>query len=122
MTGRTPTRPRATVYRPFPDEMPVDLVGDDAPLDDVRVAKLDGSVVGAYRLARVADDRFAIVALAVRAAHRGVGIGRWLLGHAIGIAESRGGRTVEACGPAGFLVPMGFVASGARFRLDLTPE
>ena len=116
-----------TVYRPFPGEVPSDLVGVDAPLDDVRVAKVDGQgsksrVVGAYRLVKVDDERFAIRALGVYPAFRGAGIGRWLLGHAIGIAESRGARIVDAEGPPGFLQPVGFVPRADGFRLVLTPE
>ena len=116
-----------TVYRPFPGEAPVDIVGADAPLDDVRIAKLNGDaaerrIAGAYRLAPVEADRFEIVALAVYPAYRGVGIGRWLLGHALGIAESRGGRLVDAKGPAGFLVPAGFERHNCGFRIVLTPE
>lgn len=116
-----------TVYRPFPGEVPGDLVGADAPLDDVRVAKVDGHgsksrVVGAYRLVKVDAGRFAIGALGVYPAFRGAGIGRWLLGHAIGIAESRGARIIDAEGPRGFLEPVGFTPHGGRFRLVLTPE
>ena len=117
-----------TVYRPFPGEVPGDLVGADAPLDDVRIAKVDSHgaesriVVGAYRLAKVDADRFAIRALGVYPAYRGVGIGRWLLGHAIGIAESRGARIVDANGPRGFLEPIGFKPRAGGFRLVLTPE
>ena len=116
-----------TVYRPFPGEVPCDLVGADAPLDDVRVAKVDedGSksrVVGAYRLAQVDAERFEIRALGVYPAFRGAGIGRWLLGHAIGIAESRGARVIDAEGPPGFLLPVGFAPREGAYRLVLTPE
>ena len=114
-----------TVYRPFPGEVPVDLVGADAPPDDVRIAKLDEPprrIVGAYRLAQVDAARFEIVALTVYPAYRGLGIGRWLLGHALGIAESRGARAVDADGPDGFLLPAGFKRRKCGFRLDLTPE
>ncbi|MCY3811975.1 MAG: GNAT family N-acetyltransferase [Gammaproteobacteria bacterium] len=121
-----------TVYRPFPGEVPCDLVGADAPLDDVRVAKVDGQgskshgstsrVVGAYRLVQVDAGRFAIRALGVYPAYRGAGIGRWLLGHAIGIAESRGARTIDAKGPPGFLKPVGFTPWAGGYRLVLTPE
>lgn len=114
--------PDVTVYRPFPGEVPTDLVGSNAALDDVRIAKLGGRVVGAYRLARVGADRFEVVALAVYPPYRRAGIGRWLLGHAIGLAESRGGRIVEAVGPACFLESAGFVRCVERFRLRLTPE
>lgn len=116
-----------TVYRPFPGEVPSDLVGADAPLDDVRVAKAKshGSksrVVGAYRLVQIDAERFAIRSLAVYPAFRGAGIGRWLLGHAIGIAESRGARTIDANGPPGFLEPAGFTPCAGGYRLVLTPE
>lgn len=121
-----------TVYRPFPGEVPCDLVGADAPLDDVRVAKMAGRgseshgsesrVVGAYRLARLDAERFAVRALGVYPAYRGAGIGRWLLGHAIGIAESRGARIIDAEGPPGFLQPVGFTPRAGGYRLVLTPE
>ena len=116
-----------TVYRPFPGEVPADLVGADAPLDDVRIAKVDGHgsksrIAGAYRLVEVDAGWFAIRALGVYPAFRGAGIGRWLLGHAIGIAESRGARVVDAEGPRGFLEPAGFTQHGGGFRLVLTPE
>ena len=119
--------PDVTVYRPFPGEVPCDLVGVDAPLDDVRIAKVGGPgsksrVVGAYRLVQVDAERFAIRALGVYPPYRGVGIGRWLLGHAIGIAESRGARVIDAKGPPGFLQPVGFKPRAGGHRLVLTPE
>ena len=103
-------------------EVPSDLVGDGAELNDVRVAKFDDRVVGAYRLAKVGADRFEIAALAVYPDFRGVGIGRWLLGHAIGIAESRGGRVIDATGPERFFLAAGFIPQDRGFRLLLTPE
>ena len=116
-----------TVYRPFPGEVPCDLVGANAPLDDVRIAKTDAQgsksrVVGAYRLVQVDAERFRIRALGVYPAYRGAGIGRWLLGHAIGIAESRGARIIDATGPPGFLQPVGFTPRKGSYRLVLTPE
>ena len=116
-----------TVYRPFRGEVPCDLVDPDAPLDDVRVAKVAGHgspsrIVGAYHLAQVDAERFAIRALGVYPAFRGVGIGRWLLGHAIGIAESRGARIIHAEGPPGFLQPVGFTPRPGGYHLVLTPE
>ena len=84
------------VYPPYPHEDPRHLVGttDDGEL--VRVAKLDGRVIGAYRLVRTGQTRYAIKALVVDENYRGHGIGRWLLGHAIGIAELKGGRVIDA--------------------------
>ncbi|MCE2460191.1 MAG: GNAT family N-acetyltransferase [Pseudomonadales bacterium] len=111
------------VYPPYPNEDPADLVGaaDDGEL--VRVAKLDGRVIGAYRLARTAQARFAIKALVVDEKHRGCGVGRWLLGHAIGIAESKGGRVIDAPpGAKSFFARSGFEPAGDILRLSLTPE
>ncbi len=113
-----------TVYPPFPGEVPEDLVGEGAALADVRIAKTaDGEVAGAYRLAKVDACRFVIEALAVYPSFRGCGVGRWLLGHAIGIAESRGGRVVDAP-DAGreFFLKAGFAPECGRLRLRLTPE
>lgn len=112
-----------TVFPPFPDETPTDLVGNEDPDDLVRVAKLDGRVIGAYRLAQIAETQFAIKAITVRAAYRGRGVGRWMLGHAIGIAELKGARVISAPPAAGaFFARVGFERQGTQLRLNLTPE
>lgn len=111
------------VYPPYPHEDPRHLVGtaDDGEL--VRVAKLDGRVVGAYRLVRTGQTRFAIKALVVDENYRGHGIGRWLLGHAIGIAELKGGRVIDApLAGEMFFAHSGFEPVGDILRLNLTPE
>ena len=111
------------IYPPYPHEDPAHLVGraDDGEL--VRVAKLDGRVIGAYRLVRTGATRFAIRALRVDEGFRGHGVGRWLLGHAIGIAELKGGRVIDAPpAAAGFFAKAGFEAAGDACRLCLTPE
>lgn len=111
------------IYPPHPDEDPVHLVGRAGEGELVRVAKLDGRVIGAYRLARTGETRFAVKALVVDENTRGRGIGRWLLGHAIGIAELKGGRTVDAPhGADAFFAKSGFEPVGDGVRLHLTPE
>ena len=112
------------IFCPFPHEVPQQIVGADDDGDDVRVAKFDGKVIGAYRLARALGDRFEIKALVVCEGYRDRGVGRWLLRHAIGIAESRGGRVIEAPrgAPAAFLQDSGFQREDGAFRLRLTPE
>ncbi|MDE0419980.1 MAG: GNAT family N-acetyltransferase [Gammaproteobacteria bacterium] len=111
------------VYPPFPHEDPRHLVGVAAVGELVRVAKLDGRVVGAYRLVRTGQTRFAIKALVIDEEYRGHGIGRWLLGHAIGIAELKGGRVIDAPRTAeGFFAVSGFEPVGNILRLNLTPE
>lgn len=114
------------IFEPFAAEMPADLVGDgDRPT--VRVAKLGQVVVGAYRLRPESALRFTLAALGVYAPYRGRGVGRWLLGHALGVAESKGGRSVVASGAnppdlLRFLAHAGFVAEGDAFVFHMTPE
>lgn len=112
------------ILPPFPHEVPRAIVGAGGDIDDVRVAKLDGKVIGAYRLARTGDSVFQIQALAVCAGHRRQGVGRWLLRHAIGIAELRGGRVISARrgAPAAFWQDSGFTCEDGVLRLRLTPE
>ena len=114
------------VFEPFAAELPADIVGPGDPAS-VRVAKLDGVVLGGYRLERLRGVRFALRALGVYARYRGHGVGRWLLGHALGVAESKGGRCVEApaagCSLRRFLLRAGFVADGAGVLVfHMTPE
>ena len=106
------------IYRPYPDETP----WPGANLDWTRVAKLDGTVVGAYELKRLADTAFLISALCVVPDCRGRGLGAWLLGHAIGTAESQGARHIEAPLPNPFYERHGFRVQGGRLMLTLTPE
>lgn len=100
------------------------LVGQGAAAADVRVARLGGELVGAYRIERLARTRFRVVAVVVVAAWRRRGFGTWLLRHAIGLAESRGARVIDAApGDAeAFFRASGFVAFGDEMRLRLTPE
>jgi len=128
------------MFRPYRDEVPWDLLvntgaeagagaDEDAlaavlELDLVRVAKLAGRVVGAYGIRPLTPTRYELVALVVAEGWRGKGFGRWLLGHAIGLAESRGGREILVRGqrPAAFLRRFGFEPAGADLLLELTPE
>ena len=101
-----PFRPRdARILRPYPEEMPWDLLLDADPSrtrverylteEFTRIAKLDERVIGVYALAKLDATSFELMNIAVAADCRQQGLGRWLLGHAIGLAESRGGRTVD---------------------------
>lgn len=93
-------------------------------LDLVRVAKLDGRIVGAYGIRPQTPTCYELVTLVVEAGWRGRAFGRWLMGHALGLAESRGGREVLVRGQhhAAFLQRFGFEPSGSDLRLELTPE
>ena len=111
------------VYPPYAHEDPAHLVGVAADGELVRVAKLDGRVIGAYRLARTGETSYTIRAVVVDENHRGRGVGRWLLGHAIGIAELKGGRVVDApLAAREFFAKAGFKPAGDMLRLGLTPE
>lgn len=137
MTAGAPVSYRdVKIYRPFPADVPACLSRQGCDLDDVRIAKLDPAaaqregmrlakdVIGTYWLVRRADnDLYEIKALAVCRRFRRRGIGGWLLGHALGIAETRGGRVVAApTAAAAFFRKAGFADEGGGLRLRLTPE
>ena len=83
------------VFRPYPDEFPDALLMGTAyerasEAEFVRIAKLKGAIVAAYAMDRDGPDRFVLHAVVVAPAWRKRGIGRWFVGHAIGVAESKG--------------------------------
>jgi ribosomal protein S18 acetylase RimI-like enzyme len=95
----------ARMLRPYPEEIPWDLLLDADPsrarvesyLSDelTRVAKLDDVVIGVYALQRIDATSFELMNIAVAESHQGTGLGGRLLGHAIGLAESKGARVIE---------------------------
>jgi ribosomal protein S18 acetylase RimI-like enzyme len=95
----------ARVLRPYPEEVPWELLLDADPsrgrveayLSDelTRVAKLEDTVIGVYALKRHDATSFELMNIAVAQSHQGTGLGRRLLGHAIGLAESKGARVIE---------------------------
>ena len=60
-----------------------------------RVMWHEGVALGVYVLKPRDETRFELMNIAVDPRYRRLGIGRWLLGHAIGLAESKGGRTID---------------------------
>jgi GNAT superfamily N-acetyltransferase len=145
MSGFRPSDVR--IFRPYPDEVPWELLAeagfDDAELtgalevDLLRVAKHEGRVAGVYAIRRQQALRYELLLLTVADGYRRKGLGRWLLGHALGLAETKGGREVVAgpCPAAGpsraarpqsaawrFLSHLGFEPHEAGLRLILTPE
>ncbi|GIS69347.1 MAG: hypothetical protein CM1200mP9_01680 [Gammaproteobacteria bacterium] len=54
-----------------------------------------GQVVAVYQLTQMTETEFALVSIRVEAGYRRRGLGTWMLGHAIGLAEARGGRSIE---------------------------
>jgi len=124
-------------YRPYPDEVPWELLegavgGPDAgdtlarvlERNLVRVAKRDGRLVGAYGIRPLSATRYELVALAVAEGYRRQGLGHWILGHALGLAESKGARevVVRGHGATRFLGRVGFRVEGPDQVLTLMPE
>ena len=95
---------RYEVYTPFKEEIPTEFFGPphitssgavlDPPADFIRVAKILEQVLGIYELNRDRDGRFLLKSLIVDKAERGKGVGTWLLRHAIGVTETKGGRSL----------------------------
>lgn len=122
------------MYRPYRDEIPWELLLEADPDEArvygyseavlMRVAKHEGRAVGAYVMQPLDATRFEILNFVVAAGYRRRGLGRWLLGHAIGLAESKGARVIVLRGraPRGIFARVGFVAEGADAVLRLVPE
>ena len=141
MSEPTQFRPQdVNVYRPYPDEIPWDLLlaadSDEervygyAEADYMRVAKYRDVAIGVY-VVRVLEPppgldpiRFELCNLSVALPYRHKGLGRWLLGHAIGISESKGAREILLTGTPlrGLFQRAGFISTGADLLLLLTPE
>lgn len=135
MTGRRDFRPQdLPIFRPYPDEIPWELLALADPdqervfgyadVDFMRVAKRDDEVVGVYVLQRLEPTVYRLCNLAVSPECRGRGLGGWLLGHAIGIAESKGGREIRVNGAPlkGLFRRFGFVVRDGDLCLTLIPE
>lgn len=135
MSGAREFRPQDTdIYRPYPDEIPWELlqladpdeerVRDYVDADYTRVAKYRGEAIGVYVVRALTPTRYELCNLAVAPAFRRRGLGRWLLGHAIGLSETKGGREILVRNPPleGLFERCGFVATGDDLLLTLTPE
>ena len=95
----------ARILRPYPEEVPWNLLLDADPsrtriesyLSDslTRIAKRDDDVIGVYALKRIDEITFELMNIAVAEVYQGTGLGRRLLGHSIGLAESSGGRVID---------------------------
>jgi ribosomal protein S18 acetylase RimI-like enzyme len=124
----------ATLFRPYSDEIPWELLllGDPdeervagyVDTDYMRVAKDGDEVAGVYVVEAVTPTRYALLNLVVAPAYRRKGLGAWLLGHAIGLSESKGAREIIVPGvrPRTFFSRVGFAANGSDLLLTLTPE
>lgn len=137
MSPAQPFRPQdVQLYRPYADEVPWELLlladPDEARLhgyldaDFMRVAKYLDEAVGVYVVVPLEPTVYELKNLAVHPDWRDRGLGRWLLGHAIGIAESKGGREIlvrdAPRNARGLFERLGFAPEGDDLRLVLMPE
>jgi predicted N-acetyltransferase YhbS len=122
------------VFRGDPAALPKDMAATLSslvrPPDVLRVAKLGECVIGCYAMhePRLIDDQvartFVLAMVMVEPNYQGIGVGRWLVGHAIGVAETKGGRhlAAELAGPAAFFTGLGFQSTAGGFQFDMHPE
>lgn len=124
------------IYRPYPDEIPWDLLSlgepdeqallDNTEADYIRVAKREDQAIGAYVIQPESSTVYVLRNLVVEPTWRRRGLGRWLLGHAIGISESKGAREILARraprDARRLFERTGFQPDGSDLRLLLMPE
>ena len=88
----------------------------------LRVAKLNDVIIAGYAMhGPVGADRqgstdFVLQMVAVQEKYRHQNVGRWLMGHAIGVAESKGGRALHIPYTAhqDFFLTLGFKVYAAK--------
>ena len=90
----------------------------------IRVADFDDAEVGFYMLYCQSSNIYVLHALVVKEHLRGRGLGSWLLGHAIGLTESKGGRQLLSYSlkSKGFLRSKGFASDENFLRYTFLPE
>ncbi len=124
------------VFKPYTDEFPEHLLLAEGVDDDLldrwihaeilRIARYEGEIVGVYAMDRRSSEQtqFDLHGIVVERGTRRRGLGRWLTGHALGVAESKGGRTVwlKSPGRSDCFRRMGFVDIADGLRFDAIPE
>lgn len=122
------------VFRPYGNELPEELLWAEGiaeaaverwlSAEMVRIAKRQTQTLGMYAMDRGDGQTYILHGVVVAPAWRKQGLGRWLVGHAIGVAESKGGRHVSFPGTQArrFFANVGFVAAGKSQRFDLIQE
>jgi len=129
------------IFKPYSNEMPEELLLNEGATDAVvdlwlqaqllRVVKLDEQVLGAYAMQRHDSNTFYLYGVVIAPGQRQQGIGRWLTGHAIGVAESKGGRRIlmapgRQARSTRMFSTMGFIRHRDNptpvWRFDLIPE
>lgn len=94
-------------------------------LEWIRIAWHNDLAVAAYHVKPMTDQEYLLCALVVRENYRRRGIGRWMLAHALGVIESKGGRSVlvNSTRTLALFEKLGFErVSEKQLRLTLYPE
>ena len=108
------------IFKPYSNEFPAHLlegVGlSDGQIDQwqqaqiLRIAKKGEDILAAYAMNRTSSQMFHLEGVVVDQPVRKQGLGRWVIGHAIGVAESKGGRqlTLAQTGGSRCFAKIGF--------------
>ena len=123
------------VFRGDPAALPREMAevyrAMQPPPDLLRVAKIREKVIGCYAMhspeSSHSDEKpglFELGMVMVLDTYQHNGVGRWLIGHAIGVAESKGGREllVPLPAPAGFFQSLGLRQVPGGFLYEMRPE
>ncbi len=122
------------VFKPYDQELPHSLLEEEAFSDEtiarwldaeiLRVGKLGSEVLGVYAMERADATRFLLHGVVVSRSTRKQRLGRWLVGHAIGVAESKGGRHLQAAGnrSSRLYMRMGFTQRDGQHIFDMIQE
>jgi N-acetylglutamate synthase-like GNAT family acetyltransferase len=123
------------VFNADPKDLPADLSAIYAQTvaagtaQILRVAKLNEVIIACYAMhgplleEGESDTDYVLQMVAVQEQYRHQNVGRWLMGHAIGVAESKGGRGLQVPHTAqqDFFLTLGFKADetigGFRFQM-----
>ncbi|MDA7785032.1 GNAT family N-acetyltransferase [Pseudomonadales bacterium] len=123
------------VFSADPKDLPADLSAIYAQTvaagtaEILRVAKLNEVIIACYAMhgplieEGESDTDYVLQMVAVQEQYRHQNVGRWLMGHAIGVAESKGGRGLQVPHTAhqDFFLTLGFTADatigGFRFQM-----
>ena len=123
------------VFSADPKDLPADLsiiyaqTVAAGTAEILRVAKLNEGIIACYAMhgplleEGESNTDYVLQMVAVQEQYRHQNVGRWLMGHAIGVAESKGGRGLQVPHTAhqDFFLTLGFKADatigGFRFQM-----
>ena len=123
------------VFSADPKDLPADLstiytqTVAAGTAEILRVAKLNEVIIACYAMhgplleEGESNTDYVLQMVAVQEQYRHQNVGRWLMGHAIGVAESKGGRGLQVPHTAhqDFFLTLGFTADatigGFRFQM-----